>query len=310
MSRIFVTLSFLLLSACAPFTGVALADSPNILIMAEDADADGVPRQSRISTRVLNAVVTQMVQEGFKVYDETALTLDTHKQGRSRRTDAELIDIAKSLRKPPIDVVVFFTIFSNVTRKSYSNDLNLRIVGRLLNVHDGRKLGNWEEEMPDRWSLPNRCFPNDKVSRSCLLEAVGSGAKKMGRAVSSVLAERLAHLVDGNKNASNSSGSQLEKGYSIIFEGFGNRNIREIEEYLVIFSGYKNHRPTTSMTKYVEFWYESTIRTSKLRRNLEKMMEEIDLDYAIKFSGNKFTIRNKNIRRQGDRSKRRDSGKW
>jgi hypothetical protein len=60
----------------------------------------------------------------------------------------------------------------------------------------------------------------------------------------------------------------------------------------------------------VEFWYESTIRTSKLRRNLEKMMEEIDLDYAIKFSGNKFTIRNKNIRRRGDRSKRRDSSKW
>jgi hypothetical protein len=40
------------------------------------------------------------------------------------------------------------------------------------------------------------------------------------------------------------------------------------------------------------------------------MMEEIDLDYAIKFTGNKFTIRNKNIRRRGERSKRRDSGKW
>ena len=311
MFRIFVALGFLIIGiGCIPFTGVALADTPNILIMAEDADADGVPRNGRISTRVLNAVVTQMDQEGFKVYDETALTLDTHKQGRTRRTDAELIDISKSLRKPPIDVVVFFTIYSNVTRKTYSNDLNLRIVGRLLSVQDGRRLGNWEEEVPDRWSLPNRCFPNNKISRDCLLETVGSSARKIATGISSVLAERLAHLVDGNQNASNSSGSQLEKGYSLIFEGFGNRNIREIEEYLVIFSGYKNHRPTTSMTKYVEFWYESTIRTSKLRRNLEKMMEEVELDYAIKFSGNKFTIRNKNIRRRGDRSKRRDSGKW
>ena len=311
MYRFLVALSFLFIGiGWVPVNGAALADTPNILIMAEDADADGVPRKSRISTRVLNAVVTQMTQEGFKVYDETAITLDTHTQGRSRRTDAELIDISKSLRKPPIDVVVFFTVYSHVTRKSYSNDLNLRIVGRLLSVHDGRRLGNWEEEVPDRWSLPNRCFPNNKVSRDCLLETVGSSARKIAMGVSSTLAERLAHLVDGNQNASKSGGSQLEKGYSLIFEGFGNRNIREIEEYLIIFSGYKNHRPTTSMTKYVEFWYESTIRTSKLRRNLEKMMEEIDLDYAIKFSGNKFTIRNKNIRRRGDRSKRRDSGKW
>jgi hypothetical protein len=308
MSRLFIALgSAIILAGCVQTSGIAIAaDDPNILIMAEDADADGVPRKSRISTRVLNAVVTQMDQQGFKVYDETAVSLDTHKQGRSRRTDAELIDIAKSLRKPPIDVVYLFTVYSDVDRKTYSNDLSLRIVGRLLSVHDGRRLGNWEEEVLDRWSLPNRCFSNNKVRRSCLLEAVGSGARKIATGVSSVLAERLRNLADSSAGG---LGAKLDKGYSLIFEGFGRSDIREIEEFLVIFSGYKDHRPTTSMTKYVEFWYESTIKTSKLRRNLGKMMEELDLDYTIKFDGNKFSIRNKNIRKSGG-SGPKDSYKW
>jgi len=291
----------------------AAADAPNILIMAEDADAESVPRKSRISTRILNAVVTQLDTGGFKVYDETAVTLDTHKQGRSRRTDAELIDIAKSVRKPPIDVVVFFTVFSSVTRKSYSNDLNLRIVGRLLSVHDGRRLGNWEEEVPDRWSLPNRCFPKGrKVSRSCLLEAVGSDARKVATGVASVLTEKLAAVVDrrSSKQVGGDRRDGMEKGYSLIFEGFGRRDIREIEEYLATFSGYVDHRPTTSMTKYVEFWYESTIKTSKLRRNLEKMMEIMELDHTLKFAGNKFTLRNKNINKIGRRGKKDVPYRW
>jgi len=315
MSRLILIASaaFMYLGLAVTPTTVMAADDPNILIMAEDADADGVARNSRISTRILNAVVTQLDQRRYRVYDETAVTIDTHKQGRTRRTDAELIDIAKSIRKPPIDVVVFFTVYANVDRKKYSNDLHLRIVGRLLSVHDGRRLGNWEEELPDRWSLPNRCFPDDKgVRRDCLLEAVGRDARRIATGMSSVLAERLEHLTDGGRRYGGSGrrDSNLEKGYSLTFDGFDRRDIREIEEYLTIFSGYIDHRPTTSMTKYVEFWYESTIRTSKLRRNLEKMMEVLNLDYTIQFQGNKFSLRNKNIRRQDDRGRRGDGFKW
>jgi hypothetical protein len=315
MSRLILVVSAALVYlglAISPTTAMA-ADDPNILIMAEDADADGVARNSRISTRILNAVVTQLDQRRYRIYDETAVTIDTHRQGRTRRTDAELIDIAKSIRKPPIDVVVFFTVYANVDRKKYSNDLHLRIVGRLLSVHDGRRLGNWEEELPDRWSLPNRCFPDGKgVRRDCLLEAVGRDARRIATGMSSVLAERLEHLTDGGRRHGGNGrrDSNLEKGYSLTFEGFDRRDIREIEEYLTIFSGYIDHRPTTSMTKYVEFWYESTIRTSKLRRNLEKMMEVLALDYTIQFQGNKFSLRNKNIRRQGNRDLPGSGFKW
>ncbi len=96
-----LTLFIIGLTGCA----VAKVKSPTILIMAEDADGDSLPRKSRISTRILNELVTQLNTNGYDVYDETALTLRTHSQGRSRRTDVELIDIARSIQRPPIDVV-------------------------------------------------------------------------------------------------------------------------------------------------------------------------------------------------------------
>ncbi|MDP6688218.1 MAG: hypothetical protein QF384_01855 [Alphaproteobacteria bacterium] len=76
-------------------SGPALAgEEPNILIMGEDADQDTVPRNSRVFKRVLDALVNEMNDQGFNVYDETAVSLDDFAQGRSRRTDAEIIDIA------------------------------------------------------------------------------------------------------------------------------------------------------------------------------------------------------------------------
>ncbi len=82
-----------LLSIASPFLATA-ADNPNILVMGEDRDEDSIPLDSRVFKRVINALSTQMHDLEFDVFDETAITLDNFKQGRSRRCDAELIDIA------------------------------------------------------------------------------------------------------------------------------------------------------------------------------------------------------------------------
>ena len=284
----------------------AMAADPTIMIMAEDADAEGVARKSRVSTRILNELVTQMHSRGFDVYDETAVTLDTGVQGRSRRTDAELVDIARSVRKPPIDVVVFFTVYTGVTRKTYANDLHLRIVGRLLSTHDGRLLGNWEDELPDRWALPNRCFPDAAANpdRECILEVVGTDARKIAQGVGAVLTEKLEQqIAQGPKTARPAAAAPradeggLKKGYVLVFDGFDSRDMRDIEDYLVVFSGYIDHRPTSSVGMTHEVWYESTITEARLERNLNKMMELLDMPATLQFAGNKFTIRNKMMRK-------------
>ena len=306
----------LALATFALFSGPALAATdPTIMIMAEDADAEGIPRRSRISTRILNELVTQLHSQGFDVYDETAVTLDTHVQGRSGRTDAEIIDIAKSVRKPPIDVAIFFTVYASTTRKTYTNELNLRIVGRMLSVHDGRRIGNWEDEIPDRWSLPNRCFPGNAQApnRECILEAVGSDARKIAQSVGSILTEKLVHQIGLGGSTRPVVGRDeggLKKGYELVFEGFDTRDMRDIEEYLVVFSGYIDHRPTSTVGLTYEIWYESTISTAKLQRNLNKMLDLLEIPATLQFAGNKYTMRNKMMRKRRSRSDIRKLYEW
>lgn len=102
-----LALVILLLAAlvAVPHSAEAV-DKPNILIVGDDADVDSVPRHSRIFKRVLDAIAGELHTEGFDVFDEVAITLEDFAQGRSRRSDAEVIDIAKSSSRPPIDIVV------------------------------------------------------------------------------------------------------------------------------------------------------------------------------------------------------------
>ena len=85
----------------------------SILVMGEDADPDSIARTDRTFSRVLNELANQIEAYGFSVYDETAVTLGGNVQGRSRRTDAELVDVARSVRNPPIDTMVIFTIYAD-----------------------------------------------------------------------------------------------------------------------------------------------------------------------------------------------------
>ena len=233
------------------------ASNPTILIMAADGDADGIPRQSRISTRILDEVASQLSHEGFEVYDETTLTLVTNVQDRSNRTNAELIDIGKSIRRPPIDVVVFFTVFAETTRKTYVNELHMRIAGRMLGVQDGRFIDKWEEKVPDRWALPNRCFPQNAAQpvRECILEAVGDDAKIIAADLGAILTEKLTAWIGAGGTGPRLGGDDrggIERRYELVFDGFDSRDWRDIEEYLVIFSGYISHRPQVTRERYRE----------------------------------------------------------
>ena len=165
---------YVIMSPGIASTAIA-ADRPNILIMGEDADTDSVPRNSQVFDRVLNALSNQLHDVGFDVFDETAITLNNFTQGRVHRSDAELIDIAKSIHRPPIDVVVIFSIYSTSQKNKYTTKIQTRIQGRMLNVQTGQRLGNVELDYPEGWNAPVGC------DRDCLLSTVGKHSKIIAR---------------------------------------------------------------------------------------------------------------------------------
>ncbi|MDY6920328.1 MAG: hypothetical protein SV765_08950 [Pseudomonadota bacterium] len=272
-------------------------DNPNLLVMGEDADKDTVPRNSRVFKRVLDQLNEEMHNAGFNMYDETAVTLNDFAQGRSRRTDAEIIDIARSVRRPPIDVAVIFQIYASAKPLDHTTKVKARVNGRLLNVKTGQRLGNFEVNTPREWSAEHNC------NRECILETVGEYSKIIAADLGAVLSEKLAWMVEGNSGdgTPTSGGSQLPMAFNLIFDGFTPEDMMSIEEYLVIFSGYKSHRPVYSSDRRSEIWYESTIGSAKMNRNLRKMLKELDLRGMVQFSGNTYTV--KKIARRNETKK-------
>jgi len=293
-SSILICLSLMACSATGTGSGYRNSgSSPNTLIMGEDADRDTIRRDSRVFRRVLGALSNQLNDDGFKVYDETAITLDDYAQGRVRRTDAEIIDIARSVNRPPIDVAVIFSIYARTQDKGYTTKVRTRIEGRILNVRTGRRLGNFEVESPRSWNASPNC------NYDCLLEVVGKNSRIIANDLGAVLSEKLGALVgynDRRPTSGNDNDSGLAHAYNLIFDGFNPDEMGNIEDYLEIFSGYKSHRPTYSSMRRAEYWYESRIKSAKLNRNLHKMLAELDLHGLVTFADNGFTVKKITLR--------------
>jgi hypothetical protein len=281
---IFMFAGALLLISCAGAPPSMAIEKPNLLIMGEDADQDSVPRNSRVFRRVLDALTNEIHNEGFDVFDETAISLDDYAQGRVRRTDAEIIDIAKSVKRPPIDIAVIFTIYASARDFNYTTKIKTRVTGRILAVKSGQRLGNFEIESPREWTAAANC------PRECLLETVGKYSKIIARDVGSVLAEKLVDIYDGDRDDDGVSKANLANGFSLVFEGFSEDDMLDMEEYIVVFRGYERHRTVYSGRMHHEYWYESSSTATRLNRNLRKMLDHIGISGRVRFSGNEYVV--------------------
>lgn len=293
--RKFITLIFasMALMACAGGNyPAAAAGGPNLLIMGEDADPDSIPRKNRAFKRIMAALSNEFGDNGYKVYDETLITLENFKQGRIRRTDAEIIDIAKSIENKRIDIIVIFTVYPRFKKLSYVNKSTPRIEARLLNVRSGRKLGNFEIIAATR-NLSSSC------DRICVVEDVGSQAKEIAQDVGAVLVERLKRYTRSS-TISNSTFSQKSSGkmtseYTVIINGFKRHTVREMEDMLFSLPSYIGHETLRSSSKTAKYTYETKAKTGPLIRALERILETLDLKGIVRHSGDIIRVRSTNM---------------
>lgn len=283
-----IVLLTLTLGVCSTSYG---ADSVNLLIMIEDADKDSIPRDSRINRRV-HASLSQQLNHIADIYDETSITLDTFEQVRVGRTDAELLDIARSITRPPIDILVVFSTYTSVISSDYAKKARARVEGRLLNAKSGQFLDNFEVKSPDSWSIPFTC---DR--QTCVLEKMGDEAKVLGDELGLILAEKLNWLVNAETpERSTAVKTAMVNDYYLEFDGFSAQEVANIEEYLLVFSGYVSHRPTQQRYTRTTLLYRSTIGTANLSRNMLKLMDELTMRATINFEGNNFTLKRITLR--------------
>ena len=287
---------------------VQAGEQPNLMFVNEDADTDSVPNDSRPSDQVKYALATEMQNMGFRTYDETAVTMGITNPNRVRRSDAELITIAKRVPNVPIDVIVVYTIYAAAQQNPYAAiiDLQVRIAGRLIHVQSGRSLGNWEVgygpgELPP---LPPAC------NRDCVLEHVGAEARRIASDVGAALAVKLNALSPAAPQPMADTTTMtmpppsapmanapvmsectgLTSAYTLEFRGFTMDEVTRIEEYLVVFKGYDHHRPVRVQMTSAEYWYETCSDVARLDRNLRLMTEQLGVQAQISMVGNRFLI--------------------
>ena len=288
---------------CAPLATLPAqaGDQPNLLMMGEDADRDTVPRNSQTFNRVLRAMEGEFQAMGFRVYDETAVTMGITDPTRVRRSDAEIITVARRVQDVPIDAATVFQIYAAAEQNPYAAimDLRIRVSGRLLNIRTGQALTNYEISYApgDLPPLPAAC------NRDCVLDQVGAQSRRIAADVANALARHLDYLSPSRDAAS--AGQQLSTepltegctglttGYRITFRDFDQALLNRVEEYLVSFRGYDHHRTMTSGASETTYWYESCSEIARLNRNLRLMIEHLDLDAPIRQIGStRFEIDN------------------
>ena len=284
----------------------AHAQSPglNMLAMGEDADEDSVPRGNRIYNRVIQALNEELNVRGFQVFDETAVAMNVTEPGRVRRRDAELIDVARAVQAPPLDVIAVFTIYASARDSSFSDVVRpaIRIPGRLLNVRTGQQIGSFEVTGLELPPLPVNC------DRECLLERVGDEARLLAADLADALATKLegfaaapaaaapltsvAPATGGSVTATAPSNecTGLPTAFVIRFEGFDSTEIGALEEYVNAYSCVAGVRPVRASARSAEYWYETRADSARVNRNLRLTLEHMGVSGQVRFSGNAFVV--------------------
>lgn len=296
------------LAVAAPFTPVRAAaqTKPNIVVMGEDADEDTVPRGNRIFNRVIQELAEVMNVRGYNVYDETAVAMRLTQPGRVRRRDAEIIDVARAVQAPPLDVIAVFQIYASATKSTVSDIVrpNVRIPGRLLNVRTGQQIAAFEVIGLELAPLPQGC------DRECLLERVGGEAKLVANELAQALTQKLAGFILPARSANDVGGPaplsgrvttlvpagdgqgcvNLPTAFVIRLNGFSAGEAQAIEEYLRAFGCYVHHRPVRSTASQAEYWYETRADPARLNRNMQLMLEHMGAAGQVSFAGNTFSV--------------------
>ena len=276
------TIAILLVEATAP--GILSAgERPNLLVIGQDAGPNAVPRDGRTFERALQTLSGELHEVGLGIFDETVFGSKGVSGDQAARSEIETIDLARSVRRPPLDAALFLSAYARGERLSYATRVNVRLMANLVDIRTGRRLSAIELEMAEPLWVSVTC------DRRCVLGNVGVRAVRLSRELAGAVAERLgAQAVSPIPGRAARDATPI--GYTLVFEGFSAEVISEIEEYLVAFAGYQDLRPVNAHRGHHEFWYESDLGSRQLIRSLYGMLDHIRVDGHIDFSRNVLTV--------------------
>ena len=172
---------------------------------------------------------------------------------------------------------MIFTIYAGARRLTYTTEVYTRVAARIVEAKSGRKLGSFEVTSPRGWRAPVGC------ERDCLLEVIGKSSGTVAADLGTQITHRLATCTPAR--------AIPRSGYVLSFAHFSQQEMKEAEEYLVAFKGYRQHRNVSSTGTETQVSYTTDAKAPALARNLQMMIERLGLNAKIHTDSDGRTIR-------------------
>jgi hypothetical protein len=281
-----------LITACATPQVSCDKKSLSVILVGENSESDNVAFDGQVFNRVSASLASNLAGKGYKVNDARQL-MKTYPEYFDREViehkDASLTDLVRSLKGPSIDLIAIVSINSKVHEKQYHTNVTSGIDIRLLDVSTAKRIDNFAIDSSSETSIRPNC------KDECLDQAIVDNARPITLEVATVINEKLQCAGGGNRGFDNSSGG-FSTAYSIVLDGFTTAEAHTIENYLEEFGGYESLRVTYSGERRAEYWYQTSMKSAVLNRNINKILQAIDVRGLVQFSGNTYNVKKISLR--------------
>jgi len=265
----------------AAMTGtVAVAETPNIAVIGNDALSGTVPCGNRIFETVQSTLADQLTAQGFQVFAGDTRAVATTADGGCGHDTETIVELVQAMKSPPMDISIIYRIFPSRERQHSVQWLSARLNAEIIDVATGQALGNAEVTSHRPEALVAGCVGD------CVLETASRHVRPLANDLATILAMKLQTWVPPETDGP----SERVAGFNVAFTNFDADDITGAEEYLAAFRGYQTHRVVDCTISRCEYWYETTSDASRLNRNLRLMLDHLGLQGQVTQSNQGFII--------------------
>lgn len=224
-----------------------------LAVLASDADARALPRQSTLVRRIGAALEARLGAKGYRI------------------VDAEKSGFARLSRHPSVDVIVVYAVYADIAARTYTTRAALRFEARLISAPGGRQLGRIAPQ-PESRRVPGGC------TGVCLAGLLGNDA--------TLIADKAAFSIHHRLPVANDSSGN----YALEFTGFPAGLAGRIQEYLAVFPGYRGHSAARSRSGEIAFRLASDAGPASIVRALKKTLGHLGLAGRVKIDRGLISI--------------------
>ena len=177
---IIILLGFVL-GGCTSMPPKANTDN-NLLLIGVDENTT-LGRHTTPYKRSINAMSEVLQSQGFKVFDETNITLDDVTLYKKRLNKAKILRLTRSSTRAPLDVVILLEINYYTKKRGYGDKINASMTASAIDIDSGKFIAQAQGNASYNTA--------DNCNIVCVKKVLTKNIKSLAIEVGSILASKI-----------------------------------------------------------------------------------------------------------------------